>query len=73
MERLLSSRQVCEILSVSPVTLWRHVKKGLCPPPIKLAGNHNRWPESTLMEYVASLPVGQAYVPPAGDDDSDAA
>ena len=61
MDKLLSSRQVCEILSFSPVTLWRHVKKGACPPPLKLAGGQNRWPESEIRTLIESLPIGDAY------------
>lgn len=73
MEKLLSSRQVCEILSFSPVTLWRHVKKGACPPPLKFPNGQNRWPESEIRELVESLQVGDAYQGVASDADQQAA
>ena len=62
MERLLSSRQVCDLLSISQPTLWRRVKSNLVPPPRKSApGGKNCWLESEIANVIAELPVAEAY------------
>ena len=62
MDRLLSSKRVCELLDISRTTLWRAVKDGRLPPPRKILVNgDNRWSESEIDEAVHSLPVASAY------------
>lgn len=62
MERLLSSRQVCDALAISQPTLWRRVKNNLIPPPRKSApGGKNCWLESEIATVIAELPMADAY------------
>ncbi len=62
MDKLLSSKRVCELLDISPTTLWRGVRSGKFPPPRKMyAGSDNRWPESEIVDVINSLPIAKAY------------
>lgn len=62
MEKLLSSRTVCDRLAISPTTLWRRIRSGAVPPPRKSApGGKNCWLESEIADVIASLPVADAY------------
>ena len=61
-EKLLSSRQICDVYEISPVTLWRRVRAGLIPPPRKSGlGGHNRWLQSEIEDDLQSLPVSDVY------------
>ncbi len=51
MERLFKKRQVCEIISKSPVTLWRMVKSGEFPKG-KRIGIHLMWRESDINQWI---------------------
>ena len=35
---LLRDREACELLGCSRATLWRRVKDGSLPPPVKIGG-----------------------------------
>jgi predicted DNA-binding transcriptional regulator AlpA len=52
---LLDRKEVCRLLGgsrpINPATLYRHIRKGLLPRPIKLGGS-SRW---LLTEIEASL------------------
>ena len=62
MDKLLSSKHVCELLDISRTTLWRAVKDGKLPPPRKiLEAGGNRWSQTEIDEAVNSLPVASAY------------
>jgi prophage regulatory protein len=43
LRRMLSEKQVLEIVPVSPVTLWRMVKRGEFPSPTFLSPNKKFW------------------------------
>lgn len=52
---LLDRRKVCLFFgSINPSTLYRQIKKGLLPPPIKLGGS-SRWLRSECEAALASL------------------
>ena len=62
MDKLLSSKRVCELLDISPTTLWRGIRGGKIPPPRKIyPGSDNRWPQSEIDEVINTLPVADAY------------
>ncbi len=42
MPKLLKTKSVCDVKDCDRTTLHRHVKKGLLPAPIKIAGR-NHW------------------------------
>jgi predicted DNA-binding transcriptional regulator AlpA len=52
---LLDRRAVCRLLGgsrpINAATLYRHIKRGLLPPPVKVGGS-SRW---LLTEIEASL------------------
>lgn len=37
-DSLLRDREACELLGCSRATLWRRVKDGSLPPPVKIGG-----------------------------------
>lgn len=48
---LLRKHEVCDMLRISPASLYRRVQDGTLPRPVKLGGL-SRWPQS---EIVAAL------------------
>ena len=62
MDRLLTGKELCERLKISPTTRWRYVISGKLPPPRKFHPNgRNTWRESEISEIIESLPVADAY------------
>lgn len=41
--KYLSAKQVAEMFSISRVTVWRWVRSGRLPTPIKLSPSCSRW------------------------------
>ena len=52
---LLRLPQVLAMVGLSKSTLYRKVKAGLFPAPIKLSGNLVVWKQEVVMEWIASL------------------
>lgn len=51
---LIDCAGVCRFFNVSPSTLWRWVKAGKLPPPLKLAGaTKNFWRREELDAAIA--------------------
>jgi len=58
--RLLPSSEVRALTTMSRATLWRRIRAGQFPPPIRL-GNRNCWLASTVSDWINSqTPLGQA-------------
>lgn len=57
MDNLLNRKQVCNVLSLSRATLYRKIKNGLIPKPLK-DGRSSKWKESDLQPYIDSLDRG---------------
>ncbi len=53
-DRLMNDRQVAAILSLHNATVFRLVREGRFPPPIKL-GSSTRWRTSDVVAHIASL------------------
>ena len=49
-QRYLREKQVLELLPVSRSTLWRWVKAGTFPPPVKLSPGVTVWRASDVFE-----------------------
>ena len=64
--RLLRPREVMARIGCSRVTLWRWVREGRFPPPIRPGPNFTAWPEDEIENYIDSLIA-------ARDDDPEAA
>ena len=52
---LLRLPQVLAIVGLSKSTLYRKVKAGLFPAPVKLSANLVVWKQQDVMEWIASL------------------
>lgn len=51
----LSDRQVAARYSTSRPTIWRWVKAGSFPPPVKLSPGCTRWPVDRILEWEKNL------------------
>jgi len=49
---LVTAKEAAELLSIGKSTLWREVKVGNLPPPVKI-GSVTRWRVSDLRDRVA--------------------
>lgn len=52
--QLLTDRQVAEQLNCGKSTVWRHVKNGILPIPIKI-GHLTRWRAEDVSAFINSL------------------
>ncbi len=50
--QLLRPKAVCELLSISPATLWRLTKSNKLNPPIKLGGRSVGFPQSEIEDFI---------------------
>lgn len=51
---LVTDKEAAAMLCMGTSTLWRAVKKGMAPAPIKIAGI-TRWRVSDLQQHIADL------------------
>lgn len=52
--RYLRVSEVAKIFDISTATVWRWVRAGKLPQPVKICGS-TRWKRSTLLEACAAL------------------
>lgn len=58
-DRLLDAKSVMECTTISRTELWRRVKEGEFPAPVKLGTQRIAWRASDVADFIASLaPVG---------------
>ena len=50
--RLLSRWEVAMMLNVSVTTLWRMVRRGEFPPPIRVSPGRVAWPASSVLDWI---------------------
>ena len=62
--RLLSAKQVCAFMGCSRTTLWRKVRDGKFPAPVKTGENSSRFYEDEIAKVQADLPR-VSYAPKA--------
>ena len=55
-DRLITVADVCERLNISRAKLYRMMRNGEFPPPLKVGSQSVRWPQSELDEFLAELP-----------------
>jgi prophage regulatory protein len=53
--RLLKQSAVEDLTSLDRVTIWRRVRDGSFPRPLKISTNRVAWRESEVRAWVASL------------------
>ena len=52
---IMRPRQVCRAISWSRTTLWRRIRDGHFPKPLRLGGNAIGWRASTVDAYLDGL------------------
>lgn len=57
-DRLLRLNEVCELLGTSRSTVWRWVKEGRLPRPMRLSSGSTRWSSSELARWRSVLHRG---------------
>ncbi|KAB2886992.1 MAG: helix-turn-helix domain-containing protein [Albidovulum sp.] len=58
-EKLISTKEVCFLYGVSHSTIWRWVKGGLMPSPLRI-GRRTYWVGSMLQAHLADLKARHA-------------
>lgn len=53
-DRLMRLAEVLQILGLSPATIYRQVKDGSFPAPLKISKRRVAWRESDIRNHVAS-------------------
>ncbi len=59
MKRLLSTKEVAHLYSISRSTLWRRIKAGQIPTPTTINGR-NYWSSEHINEHIDSVIGGAA-------------
>lgn len=54
-EKLLRLKQVVELTNISKATIWRWVKDGTFPKPIRITNRVTVWKNSDIEAYIASV------------------
>lgn len=53
---ILRIKQVCTITGLSRTTIWRHIREGKFPAPVRLGPNAIGWFSHEIHDYLCSLP-----------------
>ena len=61
-ERLLTRKEVMEVLRMSSSTLYNAIKDGRVPPPIEITPRAPRWPASALQAMIDAAKREAGYV-----------
>ena len=56
----LREPKVLEVYPVSRAQLWKQIKSGDFPPPVKLSANIAAWPVNVLRAHFDSIEAAQA-------------
>ncbi|MHC5193231.1 helix-turn-helix transcriptional regulator [Pseudomonas frederiksbergensis] len=51
LDRFLKEREVIEVTTLSHATLWREVKKGAFPKPVRISPGRVGWRESAIANW----------------------
>lgn len=74
LDRMLRIAEIRQITGVSAATIWRWVKEGTYPAPVKLGPNSVGWRESEIREWLESrepAALGPKVKPPTQDEHHD--
>ena len=64
---VLRNREVCEMLGVSPATLWRWTRHKNFPAPIQLGPNSVGWIEAEINDWIAARAAERNSQPEKGE------
>ncbi len=54
LSRILSPRELGELIGLAPATLWRMRRRGDLPAPIRLSPNRVGWREDVISAWLAA-------------------
>ncbi|WP_446719047.1 helix-turn-helix transcriptional regulator [Halomonas sp. 3F2F] len=57
-DRYLTDLCICKRYKISRSTVWRWIKDGVIPPPIRIGPRAVRWRLSVLVAWERTLPSG---------------
>lgn len=57
-KKLLTSKEVCSLYSISRATLWRRLKAGQIPAPTKI-NSRNYWLSEQVSEHISIVIGGE--------------
>lgn len=55
-ERLLKIAEVRRLVSLHRVTIYKWIKRGQFPSPVRIGLRNNAWRESEIAEWIAARP-----------------
>ena len=55
MNKIITTKQVCDLLHICRTTLLKMVQEGRLPKPVKLLGNGNRHLTKDVTNFIKSL------------------
>ena len=55
-DQLLRAREVWKMLGISEGSLYKLLREGKFPQPIRLGGQMNRWRKSTVEQWINEQP-----------------
>jgi len=55
MNKIMTTKQVCDLLHICRTTLLKMVQEGRLPKPVKLLGNGNRYLTKDVTNFIKSL------------------
>jgi prophage regulatory protein len=58
--RMWTERELLELLGIGRVTLWRWVRDGRFPQPVRIGPGSKRWPEAVIAGHLKGLTSGSA-------------
>lgn len=54
-DRLLTTKEVLEMVKIGRTTLWRMVKECRFPKPLMISMSSNRWSNNEIIEWIEEL------------------
>ncbi|PSW75481.1 AlpA family transcriptional regulator [Photobacterium sp. GB-50] len=54
-KRLITQDELCELTSKGRITIWRWIKEGILPEPMRINGVVLGWEEDVIKNWLKSL------------------
>lgn len=62
LDRLLTIKQITAEIGISRSTIYRRIREGAFPKPVRIGPRATRWRESAIRVWVAGLPASDEDV-----------